>query len=106
MAPFRFCVASLIVAGFMTTESALALTAKDVTDKMSKEERFGYLTGIVDTISYQHVLNGERQIAQCVSDAFYKNKDGLSRMVEVLHAFPDKSPIAVLMVVLKKECSN
>ncbi len=44
------CIALLCLLG---CAPCLAITAKDVTEKMSKEERFGYLTGLIDMQALQ-----------------------------------------------------
>jgi hypothetical protein len=108
MAPFR-CFArtvALLATMTLTIQSAAAITARDVTDKMSANERYGYLTGIVDSLSYQSLLNGNRDYARCVSDAFYRDKDGMSRVIDALHAFPDKPTVAIIIVVMKRRCGK
>lgn len=107
MAPFRFLSrAGTVAALVMATSNASAITARDVTDKMPKEERFGYLTGIVDTLSYQELLSGNRERAMCISDAFYKDQAGMEKIINALHAFPDKPPVAIVIVTMNKACAK
>jgi hypothetical protein len=52
-----------------------AVTAKDVLKKMGDKERFSYVTGLVDMLSYQSVLAGNRDRAECISNEFYKKTE-------------------------------
>lgn len=108
MARFRCIsgVAFFSASVLMATNVSHALTAREVMQEMPEQKRFSYLSGIVDTLSYQSLLDGNRQRAECIVNAFYKDKDGLGRIINMLYAYPDKGPVAILLVALKKECAS
>jgi len=85
---------------------AFAITAKDVAEKMSKEERFSYLTGLVDMLAYQAVLAGNRAHAKCVVDKFYDDKRVLQLVYDSLKRFPDKAPEGIVILIMKDECGR
>lgn len=84
----------------------MAITAKDVLDKMSKEERVGYLTGLIDMLAYKELLAGDKAYAQCLSDAFYKDKTMGERIYSTLAAYPDKAPEGLVYLLFKKACGR
>jgi hypothetical protein len=83
-----------------------AITAKDVTEKMSEKERFGYLTGLVDMLSYQSLLAGDRKRAECVSSAFYKTDGTQKQIVDALYSLPDKAPEGIVILVINRACGK
>ncbi|MCB1380911.1 MAG: hypothetical protein KDK89_21465 [Alphaproteobacteria bacterium] len=73
---------------------------------LSDEASNGYITGMVDMLSYQAVLQGNREQASCINNAFYRDEATLKRVVDAMFAFPDKQPVQVLIVVLNKACGS
>mgnify|MGYP007077462711 CR=1 FL=1 len=73
---------------------------------MNEDRRNGYLTGLVDMLSYQAVLSGDRSKARCISDAFYRDTDMLKRVIDAMLSFPDREPVAILIVVMNKACKT
>ena len=100
----RPVVAALVLC--VAAPSAYAITAKDVME-MSVKERFSYLTGLADMLSYQHVLSGDRTRAECITNAFYSQKDETwDRVHDTMRAFPDKAPEGLLVVLMNKQCGG
>jgi hypothetical protein len=109
MAPFRHCpaIGALAVALVMSTSDAFAITAKDVMEKMTEKQRFGYITGLVDMLSYQHLLSGNRERAQCISNAFYgRNEEAWHKLVDTFGRYPDKAPEGLVVVLMKHACGS
>jgi hypothetical protein len=109
MAPFRFSlnVVALLAALVLPRGSANAVTAKDVLEKMTEKERFGYVTGLVDMLSYQFVLAGNRERAECVTKAFYSNAEDTWRsVVSTFQKFEDKSPEGLIVVLMNRSCGG
>lgn len=108
MAPFRCVVTvSVCAAVAFSTQGALAISASDVMEKMTEKERFGYLTGLVDMLSYQHVLAGNQGRAKCISVAFYKKPDDAWRLVgETFAKFPDKAAEGLMVVLMNRSCGS
>lgn len=55
--PKRITAAILLC--LLGSAPALAITAQDVTQKMSKQDRFNYLTGLIDMRAYAAAQSGE-----------------------------------------------
>ena len=107
MGPFRHVIGAAMTAGLfaMTIQCAFAITAKDVMEKMTEKERFGYVTGLVDMLSYQSLLAGNRQRAQCIADAFYgKKNETWQTLFAVFGKHPDKAPEGLVTVVMNHAC--
>lgn len=85
---------------------AAAISADDVLNKMEKKERLGYLTGLVDMLSYQAVLAGNRARAECIHDAFYVNKSVWDQLIDLLGQYPDKAPEGLVVVLTNRACSK
>jgi hypothetical protein len=90
--------------------SASALTAQEVTEKMSREQSFGYLAGLVDMSTYQAALSGNRARAQCIHDAFYtdigRKGDAWERLDTALRQFPDKRAEGIVTLLIQKMCGS
>lgn len=106
MAPFRCFTVCVYAVLFILTYSNLAhaITAKKLMTGMNKDERNGYISGLVDMLSYQAVLTKDRPRARCINDSFYRNDAMLKRVVDAMYAFSDKEPVAILIVVMNKAC--
>lgn len=94
----------------LISSAAAALTAQDVTGKMSQEQRFSYLTGLIDMSMYQAALSGDPARAQCIYDAFYtapgKDSNPWRRFDDALRQFGDKRPEAILTLLIQKICAG
>jgi hypothetical protein len=90
--------------------SAVALTAREVTGKMSPDQKSGYLAGLADMTVFQAGLAGDKTRAQCIYDAFYKNigkqADAWQRLDEALLEFPDKRAESILFLLVQKMCGG
>ena len=86
---------------------ARAVTAKDVLEKMTDKERFGYVTGLVDMLSYQSILAGNRVRGQCISDTFYKNpKESWPSLMAMFDSYSDKAPEGLVVVHMNRACGS
>ena len=105
MKPKLFSI-SILALSLSITGDAGAITAGDVMEKMTDKERFGYLTGLVDMLSYQHVLAGDRPRAQCVTAKFYDETDMQARIIATFARYPDKSPEGIVVLLMNKACGT
>jgi hypothetical protein len=69
------------VAALLSANSARAIAAKDVLEKMGDKERFGYDTSLVDMLSYQAVLAKNRARAECIENEFYNKTEATWQLV-------------------------
>ena len=90
--------------------SVLALTAKDVTAKMTKEQQTAYLSGLVDMRVFDVAQSGDGKLAQCIHDAFYRDiggpADAWARLYDAFAQFPDKDATTIVFVLVKKTCGG
>jgi hypothetical protein len=103
----RASIAALAV--ILTEQSAAAVTADDVMKKMSRDERFGYVSGLIDMLSYQIALSGDKSRAKCVTDAFFRKKEdneAWQKLVAAFERFPDRSAEAIVFVLMKQACGG
>jgi hypothetical protein len=101
-----FGAALLCSPGF--SGSAAALTAREVTGKMTPDQKSGYLAGLADMTVFQAALAGDKTRAQCIYDAFYKDigrqGDAWQRLDDALRDFPDKRAESILFLLVQKIC--
>jgi hypothetical protein len=99
-----------ILLSAISTTSAFALTAKDVMEKMSKDDRNGYLTGLIDMRMFVAAQAGDAKLAQCIHDAYYRDLkqdgDAWSRLIETFTRFPEKDAATIVYLLVKKTCSG
>lgn len=103
----RLYAAALLLTSGLMNSPAFAITAGDVMNKMEQKERFGYITGLVDMLSYTAILTGNRPRAECISKAFYGKKDeAWGDVVELFGRYPDKSPEGLVVVLMNQACGS
>lgn len=103
----RIKFAALLACFALAAHPTAAITARDVMEKMEQKERFGYLTGLIDMMSYQALLAGDRARAECISKAYYgKQKEMWERMFETFGKYPEKAPEGLVVVLMKRECGG
>jgi hypothetical protein len=87
---------------------ARAITARDVTEKMSKEDRYNYLTGLIDMRAFQAAQSGDNAFSKCVNDAYYRDKEGSAwaAVLESLQKFPDRQAATIVFLLTQKMCGS
>jgi len=95
-----------MINGIQVKEAA-ALTANDVLNKMSADERAGYFSGVVDGLSQARWIKDKPdQVGmQCIQNWYYQG--GASQHQRIHTWFDkhlDKPANALLYVLIKKEC--
>jgi hypothetical protein len=117
MVPFRWlqilkmrtALALAIAAAVIALPHAAgAVTVDDVMKKMSRDERSGFLSGLVVMLAYQTSAAGDRDKGNCISDAFYGAKKNISwaRAYEIFDKYPDKRPEVLLSVLANQLCKK
>ena len=51
-------------------------------EKMGNDERWGYLTGLVDMMSYQALLRGDKASVRCIMDCICGRCDVFASLVK------------------------
>lgn len=105
-------LSAIILAGGLPALSgggALALTADDVLNKMNVEERFAYVSGIVDGLAYARWLRDKPSDVgmQCIYGWYYAEDIGVRRTIQAwFERHVDKPVDALMYVLIKKECGE
>lgn len=106
MAPFRYFVLTAALLA-LAIKPAAAITASDVLGKMSDKERFSYVTGLVDMLSYQAVLANDRPRAECITNEFYNKAEATWKLISAtFEKFGDKSPEGLIVVLMNRACGG
>ena len=92
----------------MLSGHAHAITAEDVTQRMTQEGRKRYLDGLIHMLAYQTAANGDRERGNCIIDKFYRGgmEDSWSRVLDILDQYPDKRPEILVTVLAKQLCGE
>jgi hypothetical protein len=64
-----------VVLGSVAAPSAFAITARDVMEKMSKQERYSYLTGLIEMRAFYAAQAGDAALPKCAYDAYYRGQN-------------------------------
>ena len=96
-------IALLIVFATLFPQKAAAITAKEFTEKFSKEYQTGYLLGLINMYSYQFVLSGNKKRARCLFYEGTKNAS-IDLIFKAFKRWPDKPPSGLVVVIMNKAC--
>ncbi len=86
---------------------ATAITGQDVMEKMSKDQRHGYFSGLVDMAIQIYHVEGQHQKRTCISEWFYENPESgkeWDQILDLFEAYPEKEATAIMYVLLKRQC--
>lgn len=87
------------------------LSKHKMMSRMTPEERYSFIAGIVEGIAYHRYTAGDKDSAamNCVYDWFYKGSDG-ERTIDVIYAafgkYPDYPPAAVVAALANRKCAG
>ena len=91
------------------SHQALALTADEVLNKLSLEQRFSYVAGVVEGLAQSRWLIDRPDQAghDCIFDWYYNGGEKRSHLVDTwFKRHPDKNVGALLYVLIKKDCGE
>ena len=88
---------------------ASALTGEEVLTTLSQDQRFGYVTGIIDALAYAQFLEEKpsEKGMKCRLDWFYK--DGVESwkiMKKWFENNPSQHAFVVINTILNRECGR
>jgi hypothetical protein len=84
---------------------AAALTGGDLLDRMSSEQRFGYLGGAVEMAAFLSATQGDTERGNCIMGWFY-DKDGTTELANALSRFRDKEALPVVQALIERACGE
>ncbi len=96
----------MLIAG-ANISNASELNAGAVMNKMNADERFGYLSGVIEGLAYSRWLRDKPDSTgmSCIYNWYYKGgKKNTGRLDTWLNRHPDKPVGALMYVLIKKEC--
>jgi len=77
---------------------------------MSKQERYSYLTGLIDMRAFEAAQSGSGAMATCIYDAYYHGDDNgkaaWAKLLDGLRQFPDKQPATIVHLLTQKACGK
>lgn len=105
--PSKFRVFSpFLLSLVLCTSPALALTGKDVMEKMNKDVRWGYVSGMVDMLSYRALLDDDKARAECLYKWFYKTDETPNLIYGALDRYANKAAQGIIIVFAKRACGE
>ena len=94
-----------IVCLLLAASPAAALTGGDILDKMNTDQRASYLAGSVEMAAFLSVNEGNAERAKCIMD-WYRDKNGIDAVVDMLAQYKEKQALPVLQVLIKRACGD
>lgn len=105
-----FSVMILAVVAFLSGgRDAAALTADDVLNKMSAEERVAYVSGIVGGLAYSRFLRDKPDETgmNCIYDWYYTGEEARHQQItQWFERHLDKPAEPLLYILIKRECGE
>lgn len=92
-----------------------AMTAEVIMSKMTPEDRYTYMAGIVEGLAYARYRNDNKGVEEdsktatgmaCVYDWFYKNDANRERIVQAFRKFGSHYPGAIMAALIRKDCGE
>jgi hypothetical protein len=87
------------------TSPGLALTGADVLQKMSADERSGYLAGNIDMAAQLIFRDGKHERSTCIFNWYYKG-GGVAQVLQALERFKDKQVQPVIYALIDRACGE
>lgn len=107
-------LAGTLVLGAQTASAGTAMTAGTVLDKMSTDERFSYVAGMIDGLAHARLQKdtlakgvAEQEGMNCIYRWFYQG-DGKAHAVvsAAFGKYRDHYPATIIAVLIKRECGE
>ena len=100
----------LTAAAFLSSgRDAAALTADDVLNRMNADQRFGYISGVVEGLAFSRWLEDQPDSAgmNCIYDWYYQGDAERSNQIDGwLNRHLDRPVGALMHVLIRQECGD
>ena len=95
-----------VVAGAITPASATDFTARVVMEKMPAEQRFPFISGIIEGTAYARYLRDDKRTdgMLCIYNWFYQDPKAIELIYAALDKFGDYTPGAVVGTLADQHC--
>ena len=109
----KYKLINIIIIGISLANANLneanALTGGDVLEKLSKDERYSYISGVVEGLGYARFVTEKPSTkgSNCIHDWFFEG--GVSRWKEIkiwLGHHKDKTAGTIIYAMVSKECGK
>jgi hypothetical protein len=99
-------IASLVVAVLTVAASAYAVTAGDVMNKMTKDERGGYIGGALEMAMFlASSVEKNNAKSECILNWYYRGNGQAQReILATFDAYKDKPAAPLLNVLINRHC--
>jgi hypothetical protein len=97
----------LVLAGVAGSASAEDFTAGTVITSMDERDRYPFVLGIVEGISYDRYVRDGKEIdgMKCIYEWGMK-AENVMKIYDAFAAFPEYAPAAVVTAMAEKECGK
>ncbi len=94
--------------GGLKTAFAERFTAGHVINKMTQDERFSFVAGMIEGMAYARYLSdGKKTVGMnCIYKWFYDDKTSWTHITQAFEKFNSYTPGAVLGALIKKKCGT
>jgi len=77
-------------------------------NKMSRDEQFGYITGMIDMMTYQATIGGNKAKADCIVNTYLgeRKDEAWAKLMDAFDALPDRYPAGIVAVLVKEACGE
>lgn len=102
----RRLIAAFTAAFLFAAVPAWAITAGDVLDRMTEQERFQFVNGSVEMAMYLASAQEKNDAkAECILNWFYgKNASGPKQVIDTFRRYRDKPAVALINVLINQTC--
>lgn len=99
-------IAALATAFVLAAVPAWAITAADVLDKMSSDQRHGYLSGVVEMAMYLASTQEKNNAkSECILNWYFpKGAPGPQQIIDTFHQYRDKPAVGLIKVLIDRAC--
>ncbi|WP_297339184.1 hypothetical protein [Pseudophaeobacter sp.] len=91
-------------------KDAAALTAREVTENMSSDAQFAYISGVVDGLAFARWLAHDRDDTgmQCILDWFYRSdqRERFNARMDWFEQHPDQQVSTLMYALIREECGE
>ena len=77
-------------------------------ERMNANERFLYISGVIDGTAHARFLRDGKQEAgmKCIIDWFYQDKTAMERIYAAFANYPNYPPAPIVAVIANKQCGD
>ena len=109
--PTRYAAPAILAGGLaLGGQQAMALTAQEVMDNMSSDERFAYVSGVVEGLAFARWLADDRDPLgmQCIWDWYLKSdqRTRFNQQMDWFEQHPDQQVGTLMYALIREECGE